>query len=154
MGTIRFLVLVCGIPVHRVISPTGPNLLLVFSLSLSLSLSSALTVDIQHLPCYFPRRYFLMGLLLDGFVWQFSFRFWADILLSQFSSSHRMDRKLGFQSSTFRGILLHLLLLSAARRSLPNSGFPRPLFLSLPQLPQIGDRSGELGPASSPSCAV
>ncbi|CAK9226163.1 unnamed protein product [Sphagnum troendelagicum] len=66
----------------------------------------------------------------------------------------RMDRKLGFQSSTFRGILLHLLLLSAARRSLPNSGFPRPLFLSLPQLPQIGDRSGELGPASSPSCAV
>jgi hypothetical protein len=61
----------------------------VLSLSLSLSLSSALTVDIQHLPCYFPRRYFLMGLLLDGFVWQFSFRFWADILLSQFSSSHR-----------------------------------------------------------------
>ncbi len=87
MGTIRFLVLVCGIPVHRVISPTGPNLLLVFSLSLSLS--SALTVDIQHLPCYFPSRYFLMGLFLDGFVWQFSFRFWADILLSQFSSSHR-----------------------------------------------------------------
>ncbi|CAK9875826.1 unnamed protein product [Sphagnum jensenii] len=85
---------------------------------------------------------------------RFLFRFWADILLSQFSSSHRMDRKLGFQSSTFRGILLHLLLISAARRSLPNSGFPRPLFLSLPQLPQIGDRSGELGPASSPSCAV
>ncbi len=61
----------------------------VLPLSLSLSLSSALTVDIQHLPCYFPRRYFLMGLFLDDFVWQFSSRFWAEILLSQFSSSHR-----------------------------------------------------------------
>ncbi|CAM6025994.1 unnamed protein product [Sphagnum balticum] len=113
MGTMCFLVLVCGIPVHGVISPTGPYLLLVFLL-----------------------------------------RFWAEILLSQFSSSHRMDRKLGFQSSTFRGILLHLLLLSAARKSLPNSGFPRPLFLSLPQLPQIGVRSGDLGLPSSPSYAV
>jgi hypothetical protein len=58
-------------------------------LSLSLSLFSALTVDIQHLPCTFPRRYFLMGMFLDGFVWQFSSRFWAEILLSQFSSSCR-----------------------------------------------------------------